>query len=232
MRNAALLYVKSICWPALVIYYGMVLCFVNVPIGEQYVIFGLDNSVIEGVDYLAFSRWLLLMCAPLVVNGVYLERVTLIDTFIYLRTGKMSRFNTFMIVGTVISSSLWAICLFFLAVHRSGVKFASLQLILSVTNYSMWSTAQVLLYLLSARASWSGILVIGMISGAYLVGEYLPGFEKYSPALWGMLYRSNIYHENGYSLLYMTVMNVAVFAILVCISGTSFVGKYIHGRKM
>lgn len=231
MKKYLKLYPKSFRWPFVAAYLIVILYFVNRPARGEYIVFGLDRTMGEGVNYIALSRWLLLMCTPLVLNGVYFEKITQLETFICVRMKKLSEFRILLLIGAILNSLLWAVCLFIGAVFKSSFKFALSQFVLSATNLAMWSAAEVILYLRFVRASWSGILSIGIVGGAYLLSEYIPILERFSPAIWGMLCRSKVYYKNGYQMLYMLLMNIFICVILAVICCSSGSKKIVRKRK-
>lgn len=216
MKGFARIYLKTICWPIVAVVYGVVLFCILAPVSGKYIIFGLERGQMPGeIDYRAFSRWLMMICAPILVNGWYLERSTKIEIFIRLRMKKRTQFSLFLIYGCMFNSAIWALVLCIAVMVKFGALIAVEQLFLLLPNLMLWSSVMVVLSLMQRGAAWSGLLCIGIIGGTYLIGEYVPALELFMPSLWGMLYRSNIYIDTGWSALYMVFMSTLLSSIFV-----------------
>lgn len=216
MKAVSRMYLKTVCWPLAVIAYVVVLLCVLAPVNSQYIVFGLKKSQELGaVNYVAFSRWLLMICAPILVNGWYLERSKKIKIFVILRMKRRTQFKLFLIFGCMFNSAIWALVICIAVMVRFGAIIAAEQLLLLLPNLLLWSSVMVFLYLMQRGAAWSGLLCIGIIGGTYLIGEYLPALDMFMPSLWGMVYRSNIYINTGWSVVYMMIMSTLMCLIFV-----------------
>lgn len=216
MKAAYRIYLKTVCWPLAVIAYVVVILCVLAPVNSQYIVFGLEKSQGQGaLNYVAFSRWLMMMCAPILVNGWYLERSTKIKSFLLLRMKKRIQFKLFLIFGCMCNSAIWALVICIAVIVKFGALIAMVQLLLLLPNLLLWSSVMVFLYLMQRGAGWSGLLCIGTIGGTYLIGEYLPALDMFMPSLWGMVYRSNIYINTGWSVVYMVIMSTLMCLIFV-----------------
>lgn len=213
MRPLMGLHLKIIRWPIVAVFYiAVVLCSLE-PAGGEFVIFGLEKALSPvAVNYAAFSRWLLMMCVPVLVNGYYLERCVTLETFIRLRMRKRSQFSIFMTCGCVFNSVIWALSLYAGGVLKFGAASMAGQLILLLPNLLFWTALTVRAYLGLGRAPWSGPLCVAIIGCAHLLGEYVPALERFMPSAWGMRCRSS-FDSGGYiSALYMITMSVLLCA--------------------
>jgi len=219
VRAKVKLHLKIIRWPLVLLFYTAVLLCIRNPIRGEFIPLGLTRGEVRGeVDYIAFSRWLLMMAAPVLVNGWYLERVSRIEIFVRLRMRGLSLYRLFLLCGCMANSAVWALFLSAVVLRSLGYAAAGRQLLLMLPNLLMWACLTAALFIRMKRAPWTGVLCIGIVGGTFLLGGHIPGAEKFMPAIWGMLCRSSYWGEGGIPAGYMVLMSVFLGLVLIAIT--------------
>lgn len=216
MRLLANMFTKITRWPVVAAFYVLVLYCVSTPVHGTYVFLGITPAAVRGdVDYIAFSRWLLMMSAPVLVNGYFLDRSKQIEIFTCLRMKSMSKMSFCLLGGCAINSTLWVFALCIAALFKIEINNITYLISVLWPNFLIWMLIATIVYFLCNKAAWSGVIVIAVIGGSFLVGEHIPMLCKYVPSTWGMLCRSVLYQDAGYSLTYMITVNLLLCVICV-----------------
>lgn len=202
---------------------------VFLPSPNSNILLGIPQSVVAGdIDYPLFGRWIVLMITPLVVNGVIMERATRIELLSTVRFGNRARYKMYLIAACCFNTSVWVLMYIFLAVFLVHEMYILPFSIIVFSSYLMWTTLGFTLFNLTGKKSWSGIVLVFLIGGTYLLGERFPVLSKYMPGMWAMTCRSTAYIGTGYTAFYFTAMNL----LLTAASGVLFFGGEKYGNNM
>jgi len=126
VRAKVKLHLKIMRWPLVLLFYAAVLLCVRVPVHGEFIPLGLTRGEVRGeIDYIVFSRWLLMMAAPILVNGWYLERVSGIEIFVRLRMKSLSRYRLFLLCGCMANSAVWALFIAVVVLVFLGLIFVA-----------------------------------------------------------------------------------------------------------
>lgn len=195
---------------------GMILVCILMPAHGSYVIFGMpQNQMALGIDYFIFSRWMLMMSAPILINGYFLEQGSKVELFTVLRIKKRKYYRMYLLLACCVFSFVWT-CVITAGAARIADLFTAVQLFgVLLPNLFLWTGVQYVAYVFLKGAAWSGILTIVLIGGSCLLGEFMPQLYPFFPSSWGMLYRSAGYVSGGLRITEMTIRSL-VF-IVVCL---------------
>lgn len=168
-----------------------------------------------GLDAIVFGKWLLVVEAPILVNGIILERGSRIELFSRLRMKKRTSFQTKMMVACVVSGVIWVAVLTVGVMWFKGGRTALHMIFLVIFNIFMWETMQVMIYYCFKNAFWSGVAILLINGGSCLAGLYIKPVFQYMPAAWGMLCRSSLWMESVDILIRYENMIVASISVTV-----------------
>lgn len=210
-------------------YLSVLFTCVFLPQPNFNIILGIPQSIVSGsIDYLLFGRWIVLMITPLIVNGAILEKAVMIETLSTIRFRNRMTYKKYLMATCCLNTEVWVLMYFILAlftVHNMDILSFS---IIVLSSYLMWATLGFALFFLTGKASWSGIFLVFLIGGTYLLGEHFPILSKYMPSVWAMACRSTACEETGYEASYFFAMNL----FFTVASGILFWGGEKHGNNM
>jgi hypothetical protein len=224
MKRMANIMTKIVNLPFSMVFFLCVLGCVLTPAQGTYVIYGLPESQgTQGINYFIFSRWILMMSAPVLVNGYCLERSRKIELYSTLRMKKISDFHLYLCYACAANITIWTSFISIGAIFIDTTKIALQLFAVLLPNCWMWGAAQCMLYFILRKAAWSGLLVIALIGGVCLVGEYLPSIYAFTPSAWGMLSRSATFISNGLKPSHMVIYSFLLFLLCTVIT--------VHNKK-
>ena len=215
---------KMIRWPAVAVFYLAVLFLIREPVHGNYIFMGIPAAAVRGeVDYLAFSRWLLMMSAPILASGFFLERSSRIELFARLRMKDRKQWNIRQLSAGVAIATTWALSLGLLSVFCVGMETAVQVFLLLWLSFVLENFLLMSVFLLSGKAAWSGVISILLTGGLFLFGEHVHGVGRYLPTMWGMFCRSAHDQPDGYSfwlsIILLVLANLLSAFVYGCTAG-------------
>lgn len=220
MKKTTAILKSCVNLPVTILFYLSILfACIFLPQPNFNIILGIpQNNVSGSIDYLLFGRWIVLMITPLFVNGVIMERAVIIETLSTVRFGNRMKYKKHLMSTCYFNTGIWVLMYFIFAVfsvHNMDILSFS---IIILSSYLMWATFGFVLFFLTGKKSWSGIILVLLIGGTYLLGEHFPILSKYMPSVWAMACRSTACEGTGYAASYFIAMNL----ISTVVSGVLF----------
>lgn len=205
--------------PAVLLFYLMMaVCIVPEQHGVP-VVFGLPGDFAQGgLDTLVFGKWMLLLCVPVLVDGIVLERGRQIEIFSKLRMKNRQDFTRAIWLACMAMSLIWSSFLTIGTALEFGIGKALALFPLLASNLYFWTALQVTLYVYSRKASWIGWAPV-LLSGVSCLGSlYVPGVFWGMPSVWGMLCGSSLWREGIYCpMSYPVMILLNLMAGAVCL---------------
>lgn len=173
--------------PVVIMLYIFFLVILSLPNDGNAIFTGLPPSQIAGeINQMMLGKWMCVICPPLLVNGLLLERSQKIEIFSLLRMEKLVHSRLRILGSCFILTLLWAIGIFGASVLCFDIKTATQILILLAPNLLLWTSVGLSSCILTDRAVWSGILPLAGLGTSCLLGAYFPAWLRYLPSTWGM----------------------------------------------
>lgn len=198
-----------LCIPSTFAFYFIIIFLCTIfPTPDVKTVLGLPKAQIVGdIDYNQFSKWIVLICAPFLVNGLLLERSKLIDRFSSIRLHGRWHYIRNCATACVINSAIWVLCLSGWAWLLGLRDFFSFFLIFC-SNSLLWAILECAIYYFCGRRAWTGALLVIGIGSMCLLADRQPLLSNVMPTTWGMLCRSNNYQQGGLSIICMLFLNI------------------------
>lgn len=184
---------------------------------------GIAPSMISGeVDYLAFSRWLLLMSVPILTDGYLLLRFRKVRLYLFPRMRSHAEWYYYGLTLCLINTLYWSVLLFpgilFVIAAEEAV---SVWLLLLFNNF-IWLMLTLLLYIVMKGSPTFGVFAILILGLSFLLGEFVPRLRKWTPGTWSMICRTSgcwsgggtIFNYIGASAIFALVL-LGIFCVLV-----------------
>lgn len=215
MKASSIVLRSTINIPIVILIYALALMICISPQKPDFsILLGIPPFYISGdIDYLLLGRWLVLVCTPLTVNGIIMERASYVETFSVVRFRNEFQYKKCIVGASFINVTIWAV----LYVISGIVYLNSSEIILFslvvVSSYLMWTVIGAVLYFFFGKESSSGVVVVLLVGGTYLLSERIPWISKFMPSIWGMVCRTSTYEENGCAALYFVVMNLILMVV-------------------
>lgn len=169
----------------MIVYFILLIVLFQDPAAFQ----GLPNSGVAGeVDDTRLGKWLVIICVPLLVNGVILERCQKIELFTMLRTN--SNMQLYILGACLVPTILWTVCQFPFLLWHFDVAVATEIWSLETPNTLMWNAAGLLSYALTRKAAWCGFVPLAVLGSSCLLGCRVPKWLPFLPSTWGMFCHS------------------------------------------
>lgn len=171
------------------------------------------NQMAVGIDYFIFSRWMLMMSAPILINGYFLEQGSKVELFSVLRIKKRISYRLYLLLACCVFSFVWTCGI---TVGAAGIAdlFTAVRLFcVLLPNLILWTCVQYAAYVFLKGAAWSGILTLALIGASCLLGEFMPRFYPFLPSSWGMLHRSAVYVSGGLGITAMAIRSLVFIAV-------------------
>lgn len=195
----------------------MAICLIiaSRPINGEIVLFGICTKNYFEVNYIELTRWLLLFCVPIIANGCFLDRAEKMKVFMCTRLNKVEICAIVLLAIPLLNTLIWelVVCIYILVFLDPQLSW--IQFLLGLSNLSMWTALQILLHIISGFNALLAPLLLCLIAGTYILGCYIPPIEMFLPSTWGMVYKSDLYCECGYSYVSLFIMNCVAFLILI-----------------
>lgn len=197
----------------------MIICLVlaSRPINEDVVLLGMRRTSYFEVNYVELVRWLLLFCVPIVVNGCYLDRVEKLRIFLCTRLNEADIYGIILLAVPLFNTFIWELIIFVYILVFLDPQLAWSQLLLGLSNLNMWTALQICLHIVTGFNALLGPLLICLVAGTYILSCNIPTLEMFLPSTWGMVYKSDLYCERGYSHISLFLMSCFAFLILIMI---------------
>lgn len=162
---------------------------------------GVEPAMIFGeVNYLAFSRWLLLMSAPILIDGYLLLRAQKARLYVSLRMKNHAEWYSYALTLCLLNTLYWSVLLL------PGVLFAlpaeeavSVWLLLLFNNF-VWLMLTLLLSIMMKGSPTFGVVAILILGVSFLLGEFVPRLRPWTPGTWSMMCRTAEYWSGGGSV--------------------------------
>lgn len=198
----------------ILLYLSALLLCVLLPQPNFEILLGMPQSDVAGdIDYLLFARWIILMTIPLIVNGVIMERSTKIELLSTIRYRSRRSFRESVLIACWFNTIIWVLVYILLAaVFIHGTSILSFSLV-TASGFLMWATVGFALFYITGRKSWSGVILIFLIGGTYLLGERSPELAKFMPGMWIMTCRTTVCQKTGFAAIYFIAMNLLITAV-------------------
>lgn len=187
MKQSIRLIKVAISIPVTALFYIAILIMVSIPTHGVNVVLGVPSNVFTGdLDSLLVGKWLLMMCAPLVVQGQLLENSQKIALFAKLRLHKQKYFRFHVLGACLLVAVVWSISLVLLTVFMEDWETAISVLCMLLPNSLMWSVGNVYLYYAFRKKARSGIMLLGLMGASCILSFYAPNLASILPSTWGM----------------------------------------------
>ncbi|MEG1516043.1 MAG: hypothetical protein RSD95_14240 [Clostridia bacterium] len=190
------------------------------------VIGGIKPSIVVGdIDYIALSRWLLLLFAPLLCIGQLIDKTNSLITYSVLRVGgyrHMWRLTQLSVIGHVVSYvGLFAgISLaYVLAIGEKDIDHLGflLMMVLILAQMSMLCCVSSWICEKYKNPAPGFLLIVFTIGLTYMLAQYFPLFKPYAIGAWGMyLERRTAEQPHGY-LMSIAILTQLALTICACL---------------
>ncbi len=209
-------FLKMIYFPSVLLLYASVIILCTAfPEWDDKILLGISEKQVLGViDYVEFAKWSVLACSPILINGVILEKLEKISSFMIVRLGGLRRLRIYGLALCAINSTLWSLCLSARAGFVQGINIVFYFLIVW-SNVLLFTALGSLVQSVTGARDLAGAIMIMVMGGMCIVGERFPAISQYLPTTWGMLSKSEIYKPDGFSLASMIIMNILLGTALL-----------------
>lgn len=190
------------------------------------VIGGIKPSIIAGdINYIALSRWLLLLFSPFLCIGRLVDKTNSLITYSVLRVGgykRMWRLTQLSVIGHVASYvGLFAVIslAYMLAIGGKDLFHSDflLMMVLILVQISMIYCVSSWICEKHKNPATGLMLMIFTIGLTYMLAQYLPLFKPYAIGTWGMyLERRTAEQPHGY-LMGVVILIQLVLTICACL---------------
>lgn len=178
-------------------FYLLVIClFAFVDNGAAFR--GIEPPMISGeVDYLAFSRWLLLMSAPILTDGYLLLRAQKARLYMSLRMKNHAEWYHYTLTLCLLNTLYWSVLLLPAILFALPAEEAVSVWLLLLFNNFVWLMLTLLLSVMMKGSPTFGVVAILILGVSFLLGEFVPRLRPWTPGAWSMICRTAEYWSGG-----------------------------------
>lgn len=215
MRRTTLLLSKFISIPIILgIYICVALTIVNSAFGWD-ILYGLPRNDSPGeLNLRILAGWLFILFFPHVINGILLSRISLLSVFIRIRIRDTMWYYLLRYKLCIENTVIWSVILIGVHSLRSTAKLLAI-LIVFISHMVMWTLIMMVFDVVLHESSISIIIAPAACISFISMAEQFPTIASIVPSSYGMISRSSLFYEKGYSPYVMVLLNTSISALCI-----------------
>lgn len=201
--------------PFMTIVFSLVLVILA-PWKDNNPLLGIPPTLVQGnIDPHYLAGWLLMMAAPILVDGCIFAYVGRIKLFIILRARSWAKWYKYVFVSCLCGTLYWSLLQWLSLLLIEDYHIAVIAGLLLLANNTLWLSLTLMLFYLMRGES---LCILGPIFGqgiTFLLGELVFSIRVWMPADWSMICRTNLFWEYGVDAWrYFILSAITAFVLL------------------
>lgn len=215
MRRSILLFSNCISLPSIICIYFYVATIIVMRSSGWDVLYGLPRSNSPGeLNLRIVAGWLFIIFFPHIINGMILSRVGLISVFLRIRTRNSMCYYRLKYKLCIVNTLLWSVILIGIHSLKSTSQLLIILLVF-LTHMVMWTLVMIVFDVVLHETSLSITIAPTICISFISMAERVPSIAHLFPSFYGMISRSSLFYEKGYSPYVLALLNTSVSMLCI-----------------